>query len=158
MVDENTEVSSDDAAPVIVGDVDTAPDEVTNEGDTTVIVETPAADAATGDAVEAVVIEETIDQAGRIALLEAEVARLSNEVFQAQLTAEDALAVTEDLADMDEEIIEATDDAIVETIEDAEIDENILGEDTIEVDAIAPVSSRVHPWFRSFGDWRAGRK
>lgn len=158
MADEITPVTTDDDAPIIVGDVDTAPDEVTNEGDTTVIVETPPADDAAGDAVDAVVIATEIDQAARIAALEAEVSALREGVVAATIAADDAIDVALEALEADEEIVEAVDEAIVETVEGAEIDENLLGPDTIETDEIAPVSSRVHPWFRSAADWRAGRK
>lgn len=156
--EETPDVEVTDDAPVIVGDVDTAPDEVTNEGDTTVIVETPA--ETSGDAVEAVVVETAIDQSARIAALEAEIAALRGDVIDASITAEVAQSMAESALEADEAIIEAADEAIVETIENAEIEENnplTDKDDEIVTDEIAPVSTRVHPWFRSMSDWRAGR-
>lgn len=116
------------------------------------------------DAVDAVVIDHAIDTAERLAFLEAENARLAAELqnvsFQAdnaEFLAEVALDETANLAAADEEIIDATDEAIVESIEGAEIEEGGFGEeDEIVTDEIAPVSARVHPIFRSFSDWKAG--
>lgn len=134
------------------------------EDNTTVIV----ADApASSDAVEAVTVAAAIDQAGRIAELEAELNTLRSEVYVAQDTAataeflaEVALDEAAELAVADEEIIEATDEAIIETVEGAEIDEgNPLTDedDEITTDEIAPVSARVHPLFRTLDDWKGGK-
>lgn len=146
----------DDAAPVVVADeIDNAPDEVTVEGDTTVVVETPSDVAASGDAVDAVVIDNALDTAERLARIETRLDAVESTAFFAQIDAEIALDATEALAEADAEIIEATDEAIVETIEDAEIEDvDKDGEDEIVVDEIAPVSSRVHPMFRSWADWK----
>lgn len=147
----------DDTTPVVVADeIDTAPDEVTVEGDTTVIVETPADDAAgSGDAVEAVVLDNALDTADRLARLEARVDAVEGTAFRAEVTADIALDATEDLAEADAEIVEATDEAIVETIEDATIEDvDKDGDDEIVVDEIAPVSSRIHPIFRPWADWK----
>jgi len=141
------------ATEVIVGDVN-APDEIVNEGDNVVVVEAPPTEPV-GNAVDAVVIATEIDQAERIARLEAEIATLRGEVYDAQLTAEVAQYTADDALRQDQEIVEAVDDAIVETIEGVEIEDvDGDGDDEIITDEIAPVSARVHPLFRSFKDWR----
>lgn len=151
-MDDETE----DDAPVIVGDVDLAPDDVTNEGDTTVIVETPPAED--DDAVDAVVIATELDVVQRLTALETRMSAVEAQAAVASIDAEIALDIANDAIDASEEIVEATDDAIVETIEGAEIeDTDNDGDDEIVVDEIAPVSSRIHPLFRSFKDWKAGR-
>lgn len=150
-----TEVETD---TVVVGDVDNAPDEVTNEGDTTVVVEVPD-NAGNDDAVDAVVIAKEIDLSERVAILERELAEVRATASTAEVVAEIALDATEDLAEADAEIVAATDEAIVETLEDAEIeDTDNDGDDEIVIDEIAPVSTRVHPFFRSWGDWRGKSK
>lgn len=150
-----TEVETD---TVVVGDVDNAPDEVTNEGDTTVVVEVPD-NAGNDDAVDAVVIAKEIDLSERVAILERELAEVRATASTAEVVAEIALDATEDLAEADAEIVAATDEAIVETLEDAEIeDTDNDGDDEIVIDEIAPVSTRVHPWFRSMDDWRGKSK
>jgi len=155
---EPDQIDADADAPVIVADeVDTAPDEVTVEGDTVVTVEVPD-DGGDSDAVGAVVVDAALDHAERIASLEARVAAVEEVAFRAEITADIAADMASDAIEADAEIIEATDEAIVETLEDATIEDTDKdGEDEIVVDEIAPVSSRIHPVFRPLSDWRAGR-
>lgn len=146
----------DDETPeaIVTDEVNEAPDEVTIEGDTTVIVETPAEETG-GDAVEAVTIETNLDHEQRITRLESEIVSLYSEIGSIRGEVAEVQLDAEILAETDDAIIEATDEAIVETVEGAEIEEGGFGEeDEITTDAIEPVSSKVHPMFRSFADWR----
>lgn len=112
------------------------------------------------DAVAAVVVAETIDQAERIARLEAENeelrAAVSHATFTAEIaenTAEFALEVADNAEEADEEILEAVDETLDEVIDEVN-DGKDSDEDEIIPDDIAPASSRVHPLFRSFSDWK----
>lgn len=147
---EDVEVTNE--TPVIVGDVDTAPDEVTNEGDTVVIVDTaPTDDGADSDDASAT----DLDHERRITQLEMELGNVRSELALASFKAEEALDATDELAAADEAIVAATDEAIVETIEGAEIeDEDGDGDEEITTDEVAPVSTRKHILFRSFAELR----
>jgi len=134
---------------VIAGDQVEAPEEVTIEGDTTVVVENPPEDGASSDAVEAVVIDNAIETAGELAELRATVEAQAARI--AELEVRDVVqdAEIEALAERDVDIVEATDDAIVETVENAEVEEGGFGEeDEIQTDETEPVSHRVHWMFR----------
>jgi hypothetical protein len=143
------EVPAEVPVEVIAGDQVEAPEEVTVEGDTTVIVETPAEDGASNDAVEAVVVDTVIDQATELAELRATVEAQAGRIAELELGQAITEIEVDALAERDVEIVEATDAAIVETIEDAEIEDGGLGEpDEIQTDETEPVSHRVHWMFR----------
>lgn len=146
---------TDETPEVVIADeVNEAPDEVTVEGDTTVIVETPAEETGS-DAVEAVAVETNLDHEQRLTRLEMQYEELRSNIWEVEGKVAAVQLDAEILAETDEAIIEATDEAIVETVEGAEIEEGGFGEeDEITTDAIEPVSSKVHPMFRSFADWR----
>jgi hypothetical protein len=147
---------ADDAPDVVIADeLVEAPDEVTNEGDTVVVVVETAEPDSDNNAVEAVAVETNLDHESRITALEMRMNEVESQAAIAAIDAEIALDATENLAEADEAIIEAADDAIVETVENAEIEEGGIGEDDeITTDAIEPVSARVHPMFRSWSEWR----
>lgn len=145
---------------VIPTEVDDAPD--IDAGDTTVIIETPD-EPDDGDADDAV-SDDILVRFGRIeAIVEDLAARFpateatADLALEVAVDAEDtAIDAAEAGAEADAEIVEAVDEAIVETVEGAEVEESDeRGEpDTVSTDAIAPVSARVHPMFRSLADWK----
>lgn len=128
-------------------------DEVNEEGDTTVIVATETAD--NDDAVEAVVVEEVIEQASDIATLTAAVAVLASQVEElssrvnvAEVQSEIALEVADDAVEAvvaEAEAVEAVVDSVEVTNENVE---EIAEEEDVEIDT--PPNPRV-PWtHRSF--------
>jgi hypothetical protein len=152
MAPEDDELIEGDGDTVIVVEAD-EPEVVEDAGDdVTVIVD--SSDEPESDAVDAVVVEQTIDNAVTLATLAAKVSEVEQIAYRALAAAEDALANNEVLADTDEAIIAATDEAIVETVDNAEVVDGEHGEpDQIETDEIAPVSAKVHPLFRTRADW-----
>lgn len=141
-----------DAVIEINADNDASETPVVETGDTTVIVETPVETPGT----------EIDPFTERFVRLEARVDDIQDQLYgKADFQAVEAIAegaaddALEEALAVDEEIVAATDDAIVETVEGAEIDDiDDDGDDEIITDEIAPLSAKVHPLFRSRQDWK----
>lgn len=141
-----------EATPEVVVEI-TPDDEEAVEvdaGDQTVIVEAPVEES---EAIEAVVISETIDQAERIAALEADNARLYGEILAVSAQADEATALAESAVESQEADAEVINENFQE-LDNAEIaDTDGDGDEEIVAD-IQPVTAKTHPLFRSFKDWR----
>lgn len=151
--DPPTVVETDEPVVIVVDDSDDNDEAPAVEtGDTTVIV----ADAPASGSTDLDPLTE------RLVNLERDNQELRERLMQVEITASiaaedatEALGNVDQLAEQDEEIVEAVDEAIVETLEDAEIgDEDSDGEDEIITDEIAPASSRVHWLFRPMNEWK----
>lgn len=147
---EDSDIVTDSVTIELADDspeVDAESDDVTVEdGDVTVTVVNDGDD----DAVEAVVVAETIDQAVAIANLQRDMDALSGRVATLEVA-----AIVENAED------EAQDDEIEELADDmedvADEDEPDSGELDILPPSAEPASAGAHPLFRGWGDWKRGK-
>lgn len=160
----DNETPDEEAIEVTVTVPDDSANEPVEEPDTTVVVVEDSPDAP---------VEVVIDHAERLAVLERENEELRAQIAEAQFTADMAestaevaidvaIDAAEESAEADEEIIDAVDET-VDDLEDEindelDSDDSLLGNGDSDEEPIdvAPASARVHPFFRSFQDWRNG--
>lgn len=125
-------------SPAVEVTVIEAPEVVSEPTPEVVVVE-----ADSSDAMEAVVVETTIDQAERIALLEAQNAELLERVQSVEYTAASAQSTADVALD---EALETTDEVEFIEADVAAVEEQLE-------DVVQPETAKPHPLFRSWKDW-----
>lgn len=149
--EENAEPDSAAEVEVVEGEESTtvvvdvpAPEEaevveVTDEGDSTVIVEAPEAGASEAE------VDRWIEVERRLGEQDRRIDALSQVAVAAVETAVEAEAEAEDASD--------TAEGVEALVAEAEAEDAQTPED----DGIKPASARVHPLFRSRGQWKEAR-